>query len=258
MQDLGAQIFSSTLSMGPACSGSHLHKHNHAFCTLVHGVKHWLLVSPTVWSQSANASKKFLLSAAELHPRDYLQALSKDQPGGRWWAPNASGLQACTQQAGDFLFIPNSYLHQVINVWPSIAINSEFQHDGVPEVVAPQQQPDKDALGQEDQGGPVKDPQIAQDETFSAQIFGSADQDQNGVLNENEIMAALEDQGILTDNERLTPQQFTKLVNSKFVKNKPGLNMSEFQTLLDEINAQEDAVPDKSAFRRLKPRCQNV
>ena len=34
----------------------------------------------------------------------------------------------CVQHAGDMIYVPNTFQHLVLNLWPSAAVNHEFAH----------------------------------------------------------------------------------------------------------------------------------
>ena len=53
----------------------------------------------------------------------------KRQRGEEWWKHKDKLRKQweCTQQPGDFIFVPNTFSHLVVNLWPSAAINNEFR-----------------------------------------------------------------------------------------------------------------------------------
>jgi len=128
-----ASLLSATTTVGPACSGSHYHQHNNAFCVLVVGMKHWILGSPDGidWQ---HMEKEHGFDHNGLHPRDFITKMAlHENRTTAWWKREPAGpfrksLLGCTQHAGDFIFIPNGYGHAVINLWPSAAVNHEFTH----------------------------------------------------------------------------------------------------------------------------------
>jgi len=128
------RCLSATVTMGPACTGSHFHSHNHAFCTLVAGLKYWIMLSPEAQLMQPHPVHQDDLMS--MHPRDYIRALQAVR-GSEWWRTQTPGMSECTQQPGDFLFVPNGYAHMVLNLWPSAAVNHEFRQDGQPEKADP-------------------------------------------------------------------------------------------------------------------------
>jgi len=131
----GLRALSAQLTVGPACTGSHMHKHNHAFCVLVHGLKYWILRPRQREGTAPPNAVRVVEEEESYHPRDFIKAsATRNHRGQEWWRTRTPGLQECTQQEGDFLYVPNSDHHLVINLWPSIAVNHEFEKDGEPEV----------------------------------------------------------------------------------------------------------------------------
>jgi len=114
----------AVLSLGPACTGSHYHSHEDAFCVLVHGRKYWLLMNTEHKTRDAKVDpEKFVR-----HPVDYIKEMRKERGQNKtnWWEGKTEHQLECTQHPGDLIYIPKSWQHLVINLWPSIAINHEF------------------------------------------------------------------------------------------------------------------------------------
>ena len=65
---------------------------------------------------------------AKQHPRDVLRGLEALR-GGEWWEGKTPGLLECVQREGDMIFLPRQYGHLVMNLWPSVAVNSHLDND---------------------------------------------------------------------------------------------------------------------------------
>ena len=107
---------SMSLTIGPAGAGSHFHAHQDAYCVLVHGLKYWALLD-------RNFTRPRHLTEG-LGPQDFLRGLRRDR-GEEWWRGRVRGQLECAQGPGEFLFVPSSYRHLVVNLWPSVAVNTE-------------------------------------------------------------------------------------------------------------------------------------
>jgi len=126
---LGAKAASFT--MGPACTGSYWHGHDDAFCVLVHGRKYWALSNETEKINKMNDVLRGDGSDGEngygqtsnrygLGPHDGLTSKSyinylRSVRGIDWWKGEGgdTGIEIleCTQQPGDLIYIPRSYMH---------------------------------------------------------------------------------------------------------------------------------------------------
>jgi hypothetical protein len=91
--------------VGTAGSGAPWHFHQDAFNVLVHGTKRWFLRPPSEATMSTE------------HP---LEAV------GRSGSDGVSLGLACTQRAGDVMYVPDSYSHLVLNLKTSVALAVEF------------------------------------------------------------------------------------------------------------------------------------
>jgi len=124
------EVTSASFTIGPACSGSPFHQHDYALNALLHGTKYWLL-SPLT---AANSIPVEVTRGAQIHPRRLLEELAAERTGGGtgggWWLNKTNGIQECVQHAGEALFLPAGHFHAVLNLWPSVAANIEFQLRG--------------------------------------------------------------------------------------------------------------------------------
>lgn len=140
MLQLPVDVLSMSFTMGGACTGSHMHKHNHAFCSLIAGLKYWLLVAPKEYSKNPKGSYEPPVDRSDdqqgYHPRDFIASMA-NRRGAQWWVNRTPGMLECTQRPGDVIYVPISYLHLIVNLWPSTAVNHEFQQPGVEEVDDP-------------------------------------------------------------------------------------------------------------------------
>lgn len=133
-------IGAASFTAGPACSGAQFHRHSQAFNVLVFGLKYWVLVPPAEGDGDDDAMipepiLRYLRQETgegdlkKHHPRDVLQALEHLR-GKTWWKGKTPNLLECVQQEGDMIFLPRDYGHLVLNMWPSVAVNSHLDNDG--------------------------------------------------------------------------------------------------------------------------------
>ena len=130
------------MTIGPACSGSHFHAHDEAFCTLVHGLKYWVIrdlnencTNPPVFGDLGEVERHHAYDpdpGCNERYMDYtgpveghLRAL-RHRRGKEWWRKKWPHQMECTQRPGDLIYVPQQYQHYIINLWPSAAMNHEF------------------------------------------------------------------------------------------------------------------------------------
>ena len=94
--------------LGGPGSGSPLHIHKDAFNTLMYGKKRWFLISPASALYSTVPISTWVVNTSLEGPK----------------APK--GLQMCTQNAGDVLYIPHGWAHGVLNLETSVGVAVEF------------------------------------------------------------------------------------------------------------------------------------
>jgi hypothetical protein len=94
--------------LGGPGSGSPLHIHKDAFNTLMYGKKRWFLISPASALYSTVPISTWVVNTSLDGPK----------------APK--GLQMCTQNAGDVLYIPHGWAHGVLNLETSVGVAVEF------------------------------------------------------------------------------------------------------------------------------------
>eukprot|EP00656_Telonema_subtile_P016224 TRINITY_DN18558_c0_g1_i1.p1 TRINITY_DN18558_c0_g1~~TRINITY_DN18558_c0_g1_i1.p1 ORF type:complete len:366 (-),score=70.92 TRINITY_DN18558_c0_g1_i1:104-1201(-) len=121
LKELPAELLGMHFTAGGACSGTHIHAHAHGVCGLVHGMKWWGVAD----TRSDVFSPPEELEAFDYAPRDYLAHI-KMGSGFEWWREQYPGLQECVQRAGDLVYIPESFDHVVLNIWPSVGVVHEF------------------------------------------------------------------------------------------------------------------------------------
>jgi hypothetical protein len=109
-------VIAAVLSIGPACSGSHFHRHDSAFCVLVGGLKWWILNDPT--SSGRSLHDEFGSEEGSASAASYVRGL-QEQRGQAWWAGRTAGHLECAQKAGDLMFVPAGREHFILNLWPS-------------------------------------------------------------------------------------------------------------------------------------------
>ena len=114
----------ASITMGPACTGSHFHQHGEAFCVLTHGLKYWNIANPEYQERTGKRDPDLE------HPTQWLKR-RMERTGPEWWRGeldtwNKDMYQGCTQRPGDLIYVPRNHAHMVINLWPSAAINHEL------------------------------------------------------------------------------------------------------------------------------------
>jgi len=125
------KVLGMHFTAGGACTGTHIHVHNHAWCALVGGLKWWGIADSGGEFEAPEELEDF-----HYHARDYLNHL-KMGSAEPWWEQRYDGMLECVQGAGDFLYVPAGYLHVVVNIWPSIGVAHEF---GIPEEMEAREQ----------------------------------------------------------------------------------------------------------------------
>ena len=98
----GYRVHPHQFLVGPVGSGAPTHYHQDAYNALVQGTKRWFFLEP---------------SQATLSTEHPLATVASGDGG--------EGL-ACTQRAGDVMYIPDSVSHLVLNVEPTVALAVEF------------------------------------------------------------------------------------------------------------------------------------
>jgi ankyrin repeat protein len=99
----GSEMTSVNLLVGPEGSGSPAHFHTGAFAAMLFGRKRWLLYPPSAafWSKKT--------------------ALSWLMDGDAHSVPTGQPLE-CVQQPGDFIYVPATWGHAVLNVEDTVAV----------------------------------------------------------------------------------------------------------------------------------------
>eukprot|EP00750_Incisomonas_marina_P017859 INCI2536.1.p1 GENE.INCI2536.1~~INCI2536.1.p1 ORF type:complete len:861 (-),score=142.45 INCI2536.1:19-2601(-) len=105
LREMSPQFF-----LGPAASGAPMHWHNTALNALAYGEKKWFLLPPSSTYYSVLPSERFA--------HEEVPELEADG--------NEVGLLQCTQQAGDLIFVGESFGHATFNAKPSIGFAMEF------------------------------------------------------------------------------------------------------------------------------------
>ena len=109
------------LSLGPAASGTPLHRHSAAWNKLFFGRKRWIMSPPG--------------SAADMGIGDGYSSegeISRKEHVGEWLREQypahkqAGRLVECVQEKGDMIFVPHSWAHATLNLEPSLAVAQEF------------------------------------------------------------------------------------------------------------------------------------
>jgi oxalate decarboxylase/phosphoglucose isomerase-like protein (cupin superfamily) len=85
-------------------SGAPMHMHKDAFNVLAYGEKRWLLLPPRDAVYSAEPISEWLAAAPA----------------------RGNGTSACTQRAGDVIFVRRGWGHAVLNMRTSVGIALEF------------------------------------------------------------------------------------------------------------------------------------
>ena len=94
--------------LGGPGTGSPLHFHKDAFNALMYGKKRWFLIPPASALYSTVPISTWVVNTSLEGPK----------------APK--GLQMCTQNAGDVLYIPHGWAHGVLNLETSVGVAVEF------------------------------------------------------------------------------------------------------------------------------------
>jgi hypothetical protein len=107
------RIVLSQFFVGSAATGSFPHFHGHALNILVHGKKLWYIFPP---------------NEAHFNVKNISKWVSEDWPtiAGRTLDAQRAGVAQCMQEAGDAVFVPQSWGHAVFNTAPSVGVAYEF------------------------------------------------------------------------------------------------------------------------------------
>jgi hypothetical protein len=118
--------------MGPHLSGAPIHFHCHAFNTVLHGRKRWLLTPP------AQSFYSVVQAFDWLHEEDLSRYWNEHDPPSNAdeHASTSSSndnnmlrhptVSTCVQNAGEIFYVPSLWGHAVLNEGESVAVAVEF------------------------------------------------------------------------------------------------------------------------------------
>ena len=122
-----------SLLLGPACSGSHQHAHHAAYNILFFGLKRWFAWDN--FEQFPDVPKKLPKPIADLSSLHIVDWVRETRPQMlRADGSPSFGLTECYQHPADFVYMPGSWVHGVINVFDSVGMTA--QRDPEEKVVA--------------------------------------------------------------------------------------------------------------------------
>lgn len=102
-----------TFALGPTGTGINFHAHKDGWNEVIHGRKRWLFYAPT--SRGPPRGFNQFESAAEWFDAEYDQLAPEDMP------------EECMQHAGDVMYVPEGWLHAIINLGETMAVAGQAE-----------------------------------------------------------------------------------------------------------------------------------
>ena len=114
------------ISIGADLQGFVFHAHREAWNVVVHGSKRWILWDHDRWKNNSEIQKFMTRDPATnilLRSHEWIRTL---YPHPERMEEIRTYGHDCVQRAGDMLYIPEKWLHMVVNIGDTVAIISEI------------------------------------------------------------------------------------------------------------------------------------